>query len=240
MAEFQTSLASELESELKKGGAEFVFFTNISQLPFAQSRGYPNAIIMGVTLSPEYIEIMSLKPDDVHPSDNNSRIGEDEFNAKEDKMDKLADHLAYVLGNKGYKAYSQSEDNLIMTGAYQEETKESPLPHKTIAGLAGMGWIGKHNLLVNPEFGSAFSMCTVLSDAPLKSVLVSPVSSQCGDCTVCVNICPEGAITGKTWTPGISRDALVNVYSCSACLKCLVLCPWSQNYADSSKPKSNS
>lgn len=237
MAAFQTSLATELESELKNGGAEFVFFTDISQLPQAQSRGYPSAIIMGVTLTPEYIHIMSRMTDDVHSLNNNSMFGEDEFSARENQMDKLADHLAELLGNKGYKAYSQSENNLILSGAYQEESKESPLPHKTIAGMAGMGWIGKHNLLVNPDFGSAFSMCSVLTNAPLQTVLHAPVSSRCGDCSVCVTICPEGAITGLTWTPGVSRDELVDVYKCTACLKCLVLCPWSQNYADSSKPR---
>ena len=125
---------------------------------------------------------------------------------------------------------SQSEDNIYSTGFYNEKTKSTPLPHKTIAGLAGLGWIGKHNLLVTPEFGSAICMCTVLTDAPIEPVLHTPVNSQCGNCSICKDICSFKAIEGNTWNIRTSRDELVDVYKCNTCLRCLVFCPWTQIY----------
>ncbi len=104
------------------------------------------------------------------------------------------------------------------------------MPHKTIALLAGLGWIGKHNLLVTQEFGSAICMCTVLTNAPIQTVLHTPSNSLCGDCNICKNICPANALKGTSWKIGTSRNAIVDVFECSPCLKCLALCPWTQKY----------
>ncbi len=82
-------------------------------------------------------------------------------------------------------------------GLYNELTNTTPLPHKTIALLAGLWWIGKHNLLVTPEFGSAISLYTVLTDAPVKTVLHPPARSLFGDCSICWDICSPGALTGR-------------------------------------------
>jgi len=53
---------------------------------------------------------------------------------------------------------------------------------------------------------------------------------KCGDCNVCKDICPTGAIYGSTWEPGMNRDFIIDVYHCDGCLKCLVNCPWTQKY----------
>ena len=222
MAESQITFEAELVSFLKSRGADFVSFTDISQLSVKKNRQYPRAIIFGIALSPAFIRKLS----------SNNQISEDEFHITEAKTDRLADYMADYLTLKGYSAFSQSENNLSWTACYNEVTKTTPLPHKTIAGLSGMGWIGKHNLLVSPDFGSAISMCTVLTDAPVKTLLHTPVSSQCGDCTICRDICPVKAIKGTIWNIGIQRDELLDVYRCNSCLKCLALCPWTQKYAE--------
>lgn len=167
-------LKSEIESELKRGGAEIVSFVDISPLSHKINRGFPSAILLGITLSPEYIQQM-------HES---NQINEDEFHAKERITDTLADNLADYVSAQGYSAFSQSENNLGLTGGYNEETKHSLLPHKTIAGLAGLGWIGKHNLLVSPEYGSAISICSVLTDAPLQGILKQAEMN----CLMCIDV----------------------------------------------------
>ncbi len=224
------SLEPELIKELNDQGADFVYFVDISHLSDEQNKQYPAAILMGVVLSPGYIKKITSNPDYVQDMIHNNQISEDEFDQKEMATDRMADYIASYITAKGYSAYSQSEDNLSSTGFYDEKTKSSPLPHKTIAGLGGLGWIGKHNLLVTPEFGSAISMCTVLTDAPIRTVLHTPGKSLCGECRVCVDICSPKAIKGKEWDISTSRDELVDVYQCTTCLKCLVLCPWTQDY----------
>jgi epoxyqueuosine reductase QueG len=77
-----------------------------------------------------------------------------ELSEKEHRADELAEWTADFIIEKGYKAFAQSERNLISHGFYDEATKTTPLPHKTIAVLAGFGWIGKSNLLVTQEYGS--------------------------------------------------------------------------------------
>ncbi|MFA8435366.1 MAG: hypothetical protein ACEPOZ_12680 [Marinifilaceae bacterium] len=223
-------IQDELQGELIRQGADLVRFVDVSQLSDKQNQGYPNAILIGILLSPAYLREVTETVEYVEEMIRNNRVEEDEFHLKEAKTDQLADSTADFLVSKGYSAYSQSENNILSTGFFDENTKSTPLPHKTIAGLAGLGWIGKHNLLVTTKFGSAISMCTVLTDAPLKTVLHSPSQSLCGDCHICETICPVEAIKGKHWDTGISRDEIVDVYQCKTCLKCLALCPWTQKY----------
>lgn len=214
------NLEAEIFAKLKKLGADFVLFTDIGLLPPMQSRDYPFAIVLGIALSPGYIFKLS----------HSDQLQTDEFDEIERKTDQLADHIAAYLSAKGFDAFSQSETNLISSGLYQENTQSTVLPHKTIAGLAGLGWIGKHNLLVNPEYGSAISFCTVLTDAPLDTLTHSPASPECGDCVICRDICTPGAIKGNSWRVDVSRETLVDINRCTACLKCLVHCPWTQDF----------
>ena len=226
------SLEPEVTKELNDQGADFVFFVDISQLSAEQNRRYPTAILFGVQLSPAYIRKVTSTPDYAEEMVRNNQISEDEFAQKEIATDRMADYLASYLFGKGYSAFSQSEDNLSSTGFYDEKTKSSPLPHKTIAILGGLGWIGKHDLLVTHEFGCAISMCTVLTNAPLKSGLHTPANSLCGECSVCVDICSPKAIKGNEWAINTPRDDLVDVFKCTSCLKCLVLCPYTQAYIE--------
>ena len=223
-------IQNEIITELKRKGADFVHFANISQLSKKQNKGLPNAILFGIILSRKYIEKVSSTPDYVEKMVRSKDMDNDEFHVTEQKTDKLADFIADYISQKGYKAYSQSEDNIYTTGYYDEGNKCTPLPHKTIALLAGLGWIGKHNLLVTPAYGSAVSMCTVLTDAPLQTILHETQTSRCGECIICKNVCPVKAIKGTQWKMGILRNEIVDVGICTTCLLCLALCPWTQKY----------
>jgi len=233
------SMQNEIIAYLKNQGADIVRFVDISKLHNKQNQGYPTAILIGIVLSSEFIQKMTNIPDYLEQINCKKEVKEDEFHMAETKTDKLADDMATCLSSKGYSAYSQSENHIYSTGFYDEKTKSTALPHKTIAGLAGLGWIGKHNLLVTAEFGSAISLCTVLTDAPLKTVLHTPAKSHCGNCNVCETICSVKAIKGKPWKIGVSRNELIDVCKCSTCLKCLAVCPWTQNYMKKNKTTMN-
>lgn len=134
-------LENELTDKLRSYGADFVNFVDISKLSVEQNKGFSNAILIGITLSPKYLQTVSNTPDFVQNMILNNEINEDEFHLKEIKTDRLADTIANYIRLKGYSAYSQSEDNINATGFYNKMTKSTPLPHKTIAGWAGLGWI---------------------------------------------------------------------------------------------------
>lgn len=223
-------LNAEIEFEIKKQGADFVHFVDISKLPEEKNKNFLSAILIGLVLSPKYLQKITNTPDYVKKMILNKEVNQDEFHLKEMEADRLADYFANYLMLKGFSAYSQSENNITLTGFYNEETKTTPFPAKSIALMAGLGWIGKHNLLVTPEFGSAICMSTILTDAPLQTVAHSPAPSECGMCTICTNICPMNAIKGKIWEITTSRDEIVDVYKCNSCIECLVFCPWTQDY----------
>jgi epoxyqueuosine reductase len=195
-----------------------------------QSKGFANAILIGIVLSSNFLKEVTNTEDYVENLKINKLIEKDEFYIAETNTDALADYISAFLISQGYEAYSQSENNIYTTGCYDEANKSTPLPHKTVALLSGLGWIGKHNLIVTPEYGSAISICTVLTDAPLKTVLHTDFKEYCGDCDICEKLCPVDAIKGKSWEFGISRNQIVDVFLCNTCVKCMVLCPWTQKY----------
>jgi epoxyqueuosine reductase len=213
-------MLNELIPELKTRGANFVKVVDVSMLSAKETRGYSVGLLIGIALSPNYIFRLSKE----------NILDYSEFSQKENGADNLAEWTADFIIAKGYKAYAQSERNHILNGTFDEATKTTSLPHKTIAVLAGLGWIGKNNLLVTPEYGSGLCMSTVLTNAPLPTENKPIIMPKCGECTICKDICPVKAIHGCTWEIGKSRDLIVDVYRCSCCLKCLANCPWTQKY----------
>jgi epoxyqueuosine reductase QueG len=110
---------------------------------------------------------------------------------------------------------------------------------KEAARRAGLGWIGRSNLLVTERYGPRLSLYALLCDAPLGAG--TPIAkSRCGDCVRCVENCAFHAIKGPCWTNGISRHVQVNLAACSrgrltwqekigrkaVCGKCVAVCPW--------------
>lgn len=109
--------------------------------------------------------------------------------------------------------------------------------HKRAATCAGLGWIGKSGLLVNPRYGCGLSWATVLTDAPVPPA--RPITeSKCGTCEACVEACPVGAIRGVLWHRGTDMDRLVDVELCMRqvaanerlsgryiCGRCTTACP---------------
>lgn len=92
------------------------------------------------------------------------------------------------------------------------------LSHKAVARLAGLGWIGKNILLVNPEYGPRLRFATVLTDLDLEAD--EPLDRDCGGCSKCRDACPAGAIRGVIAKPyPETREECVDLEACSGKLK---------------------
>jgi len=215
------SLESDLRAELAQRGADQVYVVDISALPGEQRQGLPRAILLVMALTPGFLRDISAG---LPPGEH------DEFVEKEHAADALADWLAGELARRGFRALSQSEEANFQSGRFDGPSRSSALPHKTIARLAGLGFIGKNDLLVTQEYGCALVMCTVLTDAPLVTQNSSPRDVECGECVACVQVCPAQAISGETWTESGGRDVLVDVWKCTCGLKCMLACPWTVRY----------
>lgn len=224
-------LNKEIENELINHGARTVRFIDISQLSEVQNRQFPNAVVFILPLTAAYVKKVFDTPDYVQARINdNYNFHDDQYTQTEHKAGEIADKLACFLTNNGFKALSQSDAGLVADEAFNFDTKESVLPHKTVALFGGLGWIGKNNLLITPEYGAAQCLGTVLTNAPLETVFHEPLLPKCGNCNICAEVCEKKVLKGKIWNKGVSRSEIVDVYGCSTCLKCLVHCPWTQKH----------
>ncbi|RKY82993.1 epoxyqueuosine reductase [candidate division KSB1 bacterium] len=85
--------------------------------------------------------------------------------------------------------------------------------HKVAATRSGLGWIGKSALFISREFGARVRLITILTDTKLETG-VPFKESMCNKCSVCVDRCPAGAISGKNWFSGMKREDFFNAFKC--------------------------
>jgi len=102
-------------------------------------------------------------------------------------LDRGALQVASHIQELGYQALPIAASQIV-----DWENQRAHVSHKKIGQMAGLGWIGRNNLLVNAECGSRFRLVTVLTDMPLEPG--SPVPFGCGTCRACIAPCPAGAI----------------------------------------------
>jgi epoxyqueuosine reductase len=104
------------------------------------------------------------------------------------------------VGSKQYKKYSKS--------------LTYDVSHKMVATRAGLGWIGKTDLLISQAFGPRLRLVTILMDQD-PGCKVKPIEkSKCGDCNICVTKCPAEAANGLLWDVNIHRDLFFNPFKC--------------------------
>ncbi len=102
-------------------------------------------------------------------------------------LDTLGLTVTSAIQEMGYQAVPIPASQLV-----DWKAQRGHLSHKHVASAAGLGWIGRNNLLVNGQFGSRVRLVTVLTDLPL--VIDSTSIKNCGSCVSCISVCPAGAI----------------------------------------------
>jgi len=88
------------------------------------------------------------------------------------------------------------------------------ISHKMVATRAGLGWIGKTDLLITKEFGPRIRLVTLLLKQDPGCKIKPVVKSRCGKCNICVLKCPAQASTGLLWNVSVHRDVFFNAFKC--------------------------
>ncbi|MEM9620123.1 MAG: tRNA epoxyqueuosine(34) reductase QueG [Pseudomonadota bacterium] len=133
---------------------------------------------------------------------------------------------------------------------YRAFTDTAPVLEKALAEKAGLGWIGKHTLLLNQQAGSWFFVGEIYTNAPFP-VDTQPVADACGKCNACITVCPTQAIIGpqrldarrcisyltiehRGVIPEALRPLMGNrIYGCD---DCQLYCPWNRDAPDTNEP----
>ncbi|MGB7194877.1 MAG: tRNA epoxyqueuosine(34) reductase QueG [Collimonas pratensis] len=151
--------------------------------------------------------------------------GRDYHKVIRSRLQQLADRIKGEIGEFGYRVFTDS----------------APVMEVALAQKAGLGWRGKHTLLLNREAGSFFFLGEILTDLPLP--VDPPTSAHCGQCSACIDVCPTQAIVGpyrldarrcisyltielKGSIPLELRPLIGNrIYGCD---DCQLFCPWNK------------
>ena len=152
-------------------------------------------------------------------------LGRDYHKHVRTRLQALADRIAADAGPFGYRVFCDS----------------APVMEVAFGAKAGLGWRGKHTLLLSREAGSLFFLGEIYTDLPLP--LTAPVTAHCGSCRACLDECPTGAIVAP-WEldarrcisyltiehdgaiPEALRPLLGNrIYGCD---DCQLACPWNR------------
>ena len=152
-------------------------------------------------------------------------LGRDYHKVLRRKLGRLTTRIAESVGDFRYRVFTDS----------------APVLEVALAAKSGLGWRGKHTLLLTRDAGSFFFLGEIYTDLPLP---VTPAASaHCGSCSACIGACPTGAIVApyeldarrcisyltielKGSIPESLRPLIGNrVYGCD---DCQLACPWNK------------
>jgi epoxyqueuosine reductase QueG len=164
---------------------------------------YPRAVSLGCRLANAVVDVIEDHGNRALVMNYIHHI----YSVVNQRLDQAALSVAGFLMERGYLAFPVPASQVL-----SYETYTGLAPHKTAAHLSGLGWIGKSALLVTRKYGPRIRFATVYTDAPLPAG--TPQKNRCGSCSLCVDACPAGAITGETFSEEKPRD---HIYDAGAC-----------------------
>lgn len=147
-------------------------------LPDSVREDYGYAVSFGLVLSRGILETVREGPNPLYLH---------HYRQLNYKLDMTGYLLARAIEEKGFKALPFAASQLV-----DWQNQKGHISHKKIAEMAGLGWLGRNNLLIHPKYGARVRYNTVLTDLPLAAA--APVGRGCGTCRACVARCPAGAI----------------------------------------------
>ncbi len=153
-------------------------------------------------------------------------LGRDYHKTIRSRLKTLGRNLEAEIGSYGYRVFTDS----------------APVLERAIARNAGLGWVGKNTMLIDPTAGSYFFLGEIFTDLQLPKTKTR-VANHCGTCTKCIEVCPTKAIVApykldarrcisyltiesKGEIPIEFRPLIGNrIFGCD---DCQIFCPWNK------------
>ncbi|HYT15483.1 MAG TPA: tRNA epoxyqueuosine(34) reductase QueG [Burkholderiales bacterium] len=193
--------------------------------PAALVPGTLRVISVRMDYRPEALETQRVLADGGKAFVARYALGRDYHKVLRGRLQRLATRIEDEIGGFGYRVFTDS----------------APVMEVELARKAGLGWRGKHTLLLAREAGSYFFLGEIYTDLPLP--VDAPVGEHCGSCVKCIDVCPTRAIVApyvvdarrcisyltielKGSIPVELRPLIGNrVYGCD---DCQLVCPWNR------------
>jgi epoxyqueuosine reductase len=174
---------------------------------------------------PDLTEARTLQADPARAAISRYALGRDYHKVLRNRLQKLAERIEEHIGSFGHRVFVDS----------------APVMEVALAQRSGLGWRGKHTLLLTREAGSLFFLGEIYTDLALPAD--APRSGHCGQCTACLTACPTQAIVAPYQVdarrcisyltiehagsiPEALRSLIGNrVYGCD---DCQLACPWNR------------
>ena len=237
-AEFMEAEARRLEKWLESGAhGEMSYMENHFDLRTDPTKLVPGAKSV-ISLAYNYYTD-KIQEDASAPKISKYAYGRDYHKVIRKKLKKLYQFIQSEAGEVSGRVFVDS----------------APVMERDWAVRSGLGWMGKHTLLINKNHGSYFFLAEIVLDLELEHD--TPVTDHCGTCTKCIDACPTDAISEngyildakkcisyltielKNEIPDEFLGSMENwMFGCDICQD---VCPWnrfaSQHQEDQFKPK---
>jgi epoxyqueuosine reductase len=187
--------------------------------------GTVSVITARINYLPQAAPMETVLADGTRAAISRYALGRDYHKLLRARLKKLAERIAAEAGPFGYRVFTDS----------------APVQEVALASMSGLGWRGKHTLLLTREAGSYFFLGEIYTDLPLP--MDAPQAEHCGSCRACLDVCPTQAIVApytvdarrcisyltielKGAIPEELRPLIGNrVYGCD---DCQLACPWNR------------
>ena len=219
----------ELQREIDALFAEYpdvlYGFTDIGYSPFAER--YRVALVFAVPYGKQ-----------LTPQTYTEQDFEDGIQLARTRLENIVARLEALLSNRETACY-------VPPVAQADEVELlAPFSFKYAATRAGIGWIGRNDVVITERYGPRVRLSAVLIDAPLACGRPITESRCPEDCRKCVDICPCKALKGVKWDAGKLRAEIIDFHRCnrmrsafiprlgrkSACGLCLAACPFGMKH----------
>ena len=232
-AEFLEEEAPKLEEWLKRSyQGEMHYMENHFDMRLDPRILVPDAKSV---ISLTYNYYTDQKQNEDAPKISRYAYGEDYHHVVKDKLKILLQHMQETIGDLNGRCFVDS----------------APVMERAWASKAGIGWIGKHSLLINKTQGSFFFLAEIIVDAELEYD-AHFATDHCGTCTACMDACPTNAIVENKVLDGSKcisyftielKDAIPTSYKNKfddwmfGCDICQDVCPWNRFSKQHNEPK---
>ncbi len=208
---------------------EMSYLANNAELrhkPLTMVPGSTRIISLRMDYNPPAKSALSVLKDKDKAYISRYTLGRDYHKTIRKRLTKLAKIIEQETAALGYRAFVDS----------------APIMERAIAEQAGLGWTGKHTLLINRKAGSYFFLAELFIDIPLPTS-EHRQKNHCGKCTACLDICPTQAFVGANILDARRCISYLTIESKSAipvelrpkignrifgCDDCQLICPWNR------------